>query len=266
MEFRLALLIVVDAPIAADRPFHQALPGLVERLDQVHLPPLLLGRRNDIAQEARLVDRRGERPFAHSSGTRPADFADPDLLAGEVRLHSVPDLAHMGEGVLRAHRIVLPIGEDVDGDEVGCRGKFWRLEPKFPDIGISHGESRASLDLGEIGPDGRGSELAPEQRLIADDESLDRTGIAAGQLQRRFDLPAIVGAVPTEPNALQHLEALGLGKPRNPSLRPLGRIGPDARGEGRESPQILGDLLVGNAEIPRKGRLVVMERCVGDAR
>ena len=64
---------------------------------------------------------------------------------------------------------------------------------------------------------------------------------------------------------LQHLEALRLGKPRNPSLRPLGRIGPDARGEGRESLQILGDLLVGNAEIPRKGRPVVMERCVGDA-
>ena len=154
---------------------------------------------------------------------------------------------------VRAHGIVLPIREDVDGDEVGRRGKLGRLEPELPDIGIGDGKSRAPLDLREIGPDRRGSELAPEQRLIADDESLDRPGMATGELQRRFDLPAIVGAVPTEPDALQHLEALGLGKPRDPSLRALGRIGPDARGEGRESPQILGDLPSGMRRFQVKG-------------
>ena len=35
--------------------------------------------------------------------------------------------------------------------------------------------------------------------------------MAARELQRRLDLTAIVGAVPTEPDALQHGKALGLG-------------------------------------------------------
>ena len=90
--------------------------------------------------------------------------------------------------------------------------------------------------------------------------------MAAGELQRRFDLTAIVGAVATEPDALQHGKALGLGEPSDPPLRSLCRIGPDASGKRRQAPQILGDLRVGNSEILGEWRLVAMERRVGDAR
>ena len=136
-------LIVVEPPIAAHGPFQQALPRLVERLDQVDLPPLLpwLPQRRR-SRRAPDWPARGEplRASGRHLASPPRRSRSP---CRGSRLHFVADLPHMGDGILRAHRIVLPIGKDVDGDEVGRRGELGRLEPKFPDIGIGDRQARA---------------------------------------------------------------------------------------------------------------------------
>jgi hypothetical protein len=140
-EFQLPPRIVVEAPIAAHRPFQVSLPRLVEGLDKVHLPVLGLSCLDHAGQEAGLVGGGGKGAFPHPPCTRPTHLADPDLLAGESSLEPLPDLPHMGDGFVLSHRIVLPIREDVDGDEVGGRCQLGGLQPELPDVGIGDGKA-----------------------------------------------------------------------------------------------------------------------------
>src|SRR4029079_5678186 len=89
---------------------------------------------------------------------------------------------------------ILPIRQDVDGDEIGGGRELGRLQPELPDIGIGDGKSGAALHLLEIGLDPGGTELAAEQRLVTDDEGLDHTGMTAGEPQGAFELAAVIGA------------------------------------------------------------------------
>ena len=171
----------------------------------------------------------------------------------------------MRDGLRRRDRLVLPIGQDVDGDEIDGRGELWRLEPELPNVGIGDGQARAATHLLEIGLDAVGAELAAEQRFIADDEGLDHAGVAAGELQSRLDLPPVVGEVASDPDALQHLQAELVGDPRDLALRARRRIGADAGGDLGELLQVAFDLLVGNAQRLIEGRLAPVERSVGQA-
>ena len=47
----------------------------------------------------------------------------------------------MGGGVFGADRKVLPIGQDVDGDEIDRVIDFAVAQPEFPDIGIGDGNA-----------------------------------------------------------------------------------------------------------------------------
>ncbi len=162
-------------------------------------------------------------------------------------------------------RLILPIGQDVDGDEIGGLSELGRLQPELPDIGIGDGKAGAALHLLEIGLDPVGAELAAEQRLVADDEGLDHAGMPSGEPHGAFDLPPIVGEVAADPDALQHLQAVLAGDPRDLALRPRRRIGADAGGDLGELLQIALNLRVGNAQRLIERRLTAVERSVGQA-
>src|SRR5690606_11413211 len=90
---------VVQAPVAADRTFAVALPGLVEGLDQVVAPAVGLGQLDEAADEQRLVDPARQGGLALAALAGPAGLADQDVLgrvgAGEGAAH-VGDLGQGG--------------------------------------------------------------------------------------------------------------------------------------------------------------------------
>ncbi len=245
-EFQLAVGVVIKSPIAPDGAFKQPLPRLVEGLDEVHPPTPRLGRRHDAAQHARLIGGGGERSVAHPPRTRPPHLSDPNLLAGEGRLKPLPDLAHMGDRIVRRDRRVLPIGENVDGDEVGGRRKLGRLQPELPDIGIGDRQPRPLPHLLEISLDLGGRELAPEQHLVADDEGLDSAGMVASERKCRLDLAPVLGPVPPKPDPLQDLEPQARSELGHPPLRAPRRVGAHARSRLGKARKVARDLPVGN--------------------
>ena len=89
--------------MAADRALLIALPGLVEGLDDVDAETSrCLPRASTSWSDARLVRRRRQRACAHAAGARPADLADHDLLAGELRGHLLADRMRHGSPRARA--------------------------------------------------------------------------------------------------------------------------------------------------------------------
>src|SRR6185437_4136376 len=100
-ELQLPRAIVEQAPIAADSPFQQPLPRLVEGFDEIDLPVLGACGFHHAAQHQRLIGRRGERTVAHAALARPAHLADPDLLPGKNLRDLIPYLAHMRDGFRR---------------------------------------------------------------------------------------------------------------------------------------------------------------------
>ena len=77
----------------------------------------------------------------------------------------------MGGGVFRADREVLPIGQDVDGDEIDRVIDFAVAQPVFPDVGIGDGNRDLRLDRADVGGEIGGRHLAAQQHLVADHDA-----------------------------------------------------------------------------------------------
>jgi hypothetical protein len=154
----------------------------------------------------------------------------------------------------------------VDRDEIRGGGQRGRLQPELPDIGIGHGVIGAPANLLERRLDRLRRQFPPQKGFVADDQRLDRAGMAARETHGRLDLAAVLGAVAVQPDPLQHLEAVPFREPRNAALRAPRRIGADAARQLGKPGQILVDLPVGDAKIGVVGGLAVVERRVGHAR
>ncbi len=85
--------------------------------------------------------RDGSAPCAHPPLARPAGLADQDFLAGKRHRDLLADRIDMGGGVFRPDREILPIGQDVDGDEIDRVIDFAIAQPVFPDIGVGDGNA-----------------------------------------------------------------------------------------------------------------------------
>ena len=73
--------------------------------------------------------------------TWPANLPNQNLLSFESFADFGSDVADVAGGILRGDRGVLPIGKNVDGDEVDIRRELCKPQPKFPNVGISDGKS-----------------------------------------------------------------------------------------------------------------------------
>jgi hypothetical protein len=195
-EFDLARFAIDQAPMAADGALKNTFPGLVESLDQIGAEVLPLGERQHVVQHAGLAHRRRQGAFPHSPHTRPAGFSDQDLLAGKGGRDLAPDRLDMGAGILGRDREILPIRQDVDGDEIDRLEQRRIAQPEFPDIGIGHPDRDLRFhrpdDVKEVGR----RHLAPQQHLIANDHRGDDVGIALGQVDRGSDLVSVLVRLP----------------------------------------------------------------------
>src|SRR5215470_19364254 len=78
---------IEESPMTADRPLESTFPRLIEGFDDVHVEIPALAECKHVLDDARLVCRRRERPFAHAACTGPANLADQYLLAGKCVDH-----------------------------------------------------------------------------------------------------------------------------------------------------------------------------------
>ena len=264
-EFLLARCIVEQAPMAADRALQRALPGLVEGFDHVDAETLPLAALEHIRDDARLIGRRRQRALAHAARARPADFADHNLLAGEVSDHAFANRIDVIGGVPRRDRIVFPIGQNVDGDEVHRGCELAIAQPELPYVGIGHRRLDPRLHAADrLAKHGR-RHFATQQRLVADDDGAHHVREPVRQRNSGADLILRAVGVARHPQPQHHLEAMPLRDFGNLVETEIDRIGANAIGHLRQLGEILFDLggLDFGREIER--RLRAAERRIRNA-
>ena len=262
-ELELVLALGVEqAPGCAHGAFLARLPILVEGLDDVVVELLPLGDGAEDREVAHLLDPPGPRVGAHAAVARPAGLADHDLLVGKARLDLLVDvddvLLDAGRSVrfaaIEADRLVLPVRQDVDGDEVDLVGQRRVAQPEFPDIGVGHRLRHALLDLADVAPQLVGRQVLAQQHLVADDHPLDRVLVLVGVIDQQVDLLEVLLLVVVEPGAVPDLQPVLPGALRH-GLEILARgIGPDGAHLALQAMEIVIDL-VGRREAAGKRTL-----------
>ena len=264
-EFGLPAVGVIDAPMAADGAFELALPGLIIGLDQVHLIILAPGVRQHLMHHAPLVDRRWQGTLAHAAGARPAEFAHQDVLVGKGSDHLPADGIDVTRRVARRDGEVLPVGQDMDADEIDGRGDLAVAQPEFPHVGIGHRHRDLRLDLTDDANQFRSGHLAPQQDFVSDDDGDDHVWKTLRQPDRSLDLVTAAIRPIRQPQTLQHLHTVTFGDFRDLVEPVIDRVRPYAVGDVFELGQILVDLPRIDGNIGPERVLVPSERGIRDA-
>jgi hypothetical protein len=198
--------------------------------------------REHLVHCARLVDGRRQGAFAHAAGAGPAEFGHQNVFVGKGGDHSPANGIDVAGRVARGNGEVLPVGQDVDADEIDGRGDLAVTQPEFPHIGIRHRHRDLRLDLSDD-PDQVGARhLAPQQDLVAHDDCGDHVRKPLRQGDRSLDLVAATIRLVGQPQALQHLHPVTSGDFRDLVEPVIDRVGPYAIGDLLELGQILVDL------------------------
>src|SRR5262249_24066985 len=122
---------IEDAPVAADAAFGD-LPGLIERLDDVVVDAEVIGARHELAQHGRLLEPSGLGGGAVVAAAWPAELGDHDALAGMLLSQIEEDFERVIDR-LGVGRLV-PIGQDVGGDEIDGRRELRKIAPDLPGL------------------------------------------------------------------------------------------------------------------------------------
>ena len=263
----LPLLGIEQAPIATDGALPLALPGLVEGLDEVDAKLLPLRQGHDLVEEARLVDPRRQGALAHPARARPTNLTDEDLPARKGRDDLLAARLGMGDGRRHRGREVLPVRQQVDGDEIDGVGQFGMAQPELGHVGVGHRHRRRYRrpDLAQRGGQGRRGHLTPQQDLVADHHRAQDLGKAPRQVGGGVDLLATAGRVRPQPDAQHHLEPRLLGQFRDDVGPMIDPIGPDAGGAGRQMRQVLRDLPPLDLDVAHQGALLATEGGIREA-
>src|SRR5262249_29527470 len=159
--------------MTADSPFEGALPRLIERFNDVDIKMFALAEREHVLDHLCLIHRRRQGTFPHAAGARPPNFADEDFPARE----SVDDLpandVDMCPGLSGGNREVLPIGQDMNGDEIDGAGDVAVAQPEFPDVRIGYRYTDSRLDRANGPPEVGRRHVAAQKHLVADDDGAD---------------------------------------------------------------------------------------------
>src|SRR5262249_30689222 len=137
---------VEQPPMAANGSLPATLPPRVVGFKQIDAKVLPFGAIENLADETHLIDARRQRTIAHSPAACPAGLADQHVLARKGSGHSSADVVDIGGSLFGANRKVLPVWQDVDGDEIELVCNLPVTQPKFPDVGISHWNVRPCFD------------------------------------------------------------------------------------------------------------------------
>ena len=220
------------------------------------------------ADEARLLETpRHGRP-ALPAGGGPAGLGDEDRLAGKAALHVFARPIDMVDGGIDTDRIVLPVGQDMDADDIHMRPQRLGMPfPERPDVGIADRHGRCAPGAGQQFPEGGGLQLAAQQHFVADDQQVDDIPMRVREGERLFELPPVGHRVAADPGAEQDAQAEFPGDSGHGIEAVVEAVGADAGGDGRQQAQVGLDGLGGKAQFRIEGRVTgAPERCIGHAR
>ncbi|MNI58331.1 hypothetical protein D3C73_1134400 [compost metagenome] len=161
-------------------------------------------------------------------------------------------------------RIIFPVRQQVDGQEIHGRGDLRVLEPELPDIGVGDGLFDVALDLvDQLHQLGAGDFLA-QQGFVADDHRADHVRVGVGRSDQQVDLFLGVYRVAVDPGANHQLQAVFTREIRQ-GIEPSHRVGADALKAGGQQGQVGVHALGTQLERLIEWRLILVERGVGRA-
>src|SRR5262249_36280954 len=265
LELERASVPVEQPPMSPDRPLELALPGLVVGLNHIDPVVLQLGEREHIMQHARLIDWGWPRALAHAARAWPAELADEHLLVGERRRHLLADVVNMLRRIGGGDWKVLPVRENVDGDEINRGSDLAIPQPELPDIRVGYRHGYLRLNLTDRAGELWGRHLPPQQHLIADNDGRDHIRVALGKRHRPFNLLAAQIRKAREPQALHDLEAMAARHLWNLVEPMVDRIGADATRHLLELGEVLFDLADINGNVGAERVLLPPKRRIGNA-
>ena len=255
---------VKQAPVTANGPFAGAFPGLIERFDQVVVPAFLLGHDHKAANELGLIDPARQCGFALAAFAWPAGFANHHVLGGEFVAEHLAHFANMLQRGVDVRRIVFPIRQQVDGQEVHRRGDLRVFEPELPDVGISDRLLDLAFDLVDQPGQLRTGDFLAQQGFVADDHRRDHVRVGVGRGDQQVDFFLGVHRVAVHPRTDHQLQTM-FARQVGQGLEAGHGIGANAFEAGGQQREVSVHALGAQLERLIERRLVLVERRVGGA-
>ena len=252
---------IVQPPVPAHRTFVGTLPRLVEGLDQVVVPAIGLCHAHKTTNEARFIDPAGHCRLALAAFAGPAGFTNQDVLGRKARTEHPAYIGDMGQGLVDALGVVLPVGQQVNGEEVHRRCHLRVLQPELPDIGVGHRHVHLAFHPGDQRGQVCTGHLLAQQGFVADDHCADHVGVGIGGGDQQVDFPLGVGGVRIDPGPQHHLQAV-LARQRRYCFKTGHGIGANALKAFGQQGQVGIHALRAQPKRLVVGRLVLVERCV----
>ncbi len=228
------------------------------------MPAIVFRQGDEAADELGLVDPAGQRGFSLPAFTGPAGLANQHVLGGEAVAEHLAHLGHVVQGGVDVRRIIFPVRQQVDGEEIHRRGDFRVLEPELPDIGVGHRLLDPGLDLEDQPRQLRAGDLLAQQCFVTDDHRTDHVRVGVGRGDQQVDFLFGVHRVAVDPGADHQLQAV-LARQVRQGFQAGHGIGTDAFETGRQQGQVGVHALRAQLERLVEGRLVLVERSVGSA-
>ncbi|MNF80932.1 hypothetical protein D3C84_631860 [compost metagenome] len=195
---------------------------------------------------------------------RPAGFANHHVLGREAIAEHLAYLGDVLQGGVDVRRIVFPVRQQVDGEEIHCRCDFRMFEPELPDVGVGHRLFDLAFDVIDQFGQLRASDFLAQQGLVADDHRSDHVRVGVGFGDQQLDFLGGVHRVAVDPGADHHFQTV-LARQVRQGFEAGHRVSADAFKTGRQQRKVGVHALGTQVEWHIERRLVFIERGVGGA-
>ena len=228
------------------------------------MPALLLGHGDETANELGFIDPARQSGFTLATFAWPAGFANHHVLGGEFVAEHLAHFGHMLQGGVDVRRIVFPIGQQMDGEEIHGWRDFRVLEPELPDVGISDRLFDLAFDFINKLRQLRAGDFLAQQGFVTDDHRRDHVRVGVGRGDQQVDFFFGVHRIAVDPGADHQLQPV-LARQVRQRLKTGHRVGADALETGRQQGEVGVHALGAQFERLIERRLVLVEGGVGGA-
>ena len=146
--------------------------------------------------------------FALATFAGPAGLADQDVLGGELVAKYLTHLGDMLYGLVNTGRVIFPVRQQVNGQEVHRRSDFRVLQPELPDVCIGDRLLDLAFYLVDQPDQLWRRDFLAQQGFVADDHRTDHVRVGIGRSDQGIDFLFGGYGVAADPGAGHQLEAV----------------------------------------------------------
>jgi hypothetical protein len=161
-----------------------------------------------MATKPRFIDPARQGGFTLAAFAWPAGFANHHVLGCELVAEHLAHLRYMLQCGIDVRRIIFPVRQQMDSQEVHGRRDLRVLEPELPDIGIGNGLLDLAFDLGDKPDQLSAGDFLAQQGFVADDHSTDHVCVGVGRGDQQVDFFFGVRRVAVDPGADHHFQPM----------------------------------------------------------